>query len=107
MNIGIHQITQRRIDHAMARQRILSTKTSGDDAHAVMAATIASTSMAHVQMTVIDYLQYIGIESILQRHAHSLHAISHEYPVVDANRTWKFLIEMGGPGRCGQDQTSL
>ena len=73
MNIGLHQIAQRRVDAAMARQQRLTGKRRRDDAHAEMPAAVARAGMANVQMTLVLDRQFARRQRSGQASAHALY----------------------------------
>jgi len=63
VNIGAHQIAERSIYHPMSCQRFDTREAIGDDLDDEMSAAVACTRMTCVSVTVVDYLELIGVES--------------------------------------------
>jgi hypothetical protein len=62
MYVGLHQRTERSIDHPMALNRSLACKVARKNAHLKMPPAVACPGMPHMAMTIVHDLELLGFE---------------------------------------------
>lgn len=77
MNIGAHQIAERRIDALVPPNQRLTGELGRDDMHAEMAAPVARTLVPRVPMTFIVDLKLERMQRLFQARADALDTTAH------------------------------
>jgi hypothetical protein len=77
MDIGAHQIAERRIDALVPPDQRLAGELGGDDVHAEMTASVTRTLVPRVPMTFIIDLELERMQRLFQARADALDATAH------------------------------
>lgn len=75
MNVGLHQITDRRVHQAVSRDRRYAAESLGDDANSKMAVSLLGAGVSGMQVAFILYDQLRGREVAFQALAQALFSI--------------------------------
>ena len=62
VNVGLHQRTERSIDHAMAFNRSLACKATREDAHLKVSSAVARARMPRMAVTIVHDVELFGVE---------------------------------------------
>ena len=80
MNVGLHQRTQRRVDHPVPLDRSLARKPARKNAYLEMPAAIARSGVPDVPVAIVYDVELVGIERCLEPTSNQRYALGGHNP---------------------------